>query len=95
MVAKMVLPGFVRVQLLKICEILIDELSTEDKSQFQENSSLLDVALHSRRSLRFKFRGRAVGTVFRVCPVAVVFWPGLPGLCAVPTARSPDAAEGA
>ena len=67
----------------------MDELSTADKSQFRK-SSLLDVALRSRRSLRFKFRGQAVGTGFRVCPVAVVFWPGLPGLCAVPTLLQAD-----
>ncbi|MCH8957624.1 hypothetical protein IIA28_20275, partial [candidate division KSB1 bacterium] len=30
-----------------------------------------------------EFRGQAVGTVFRVCTIGVVFCPGHPGLCAV------------
>ena len=94
MVSKMVRRVSSWVPLFKICGFLIDELSTADKSQFSRNSSLLGVALRSRRSLRFKFRCQAVGMVFRLCPVAAVFWLGLRGLCAVPTARPPDAADG-
>ncbi|MCH7675530.1 hypothetical protein IH879_11350 [candidate division KSB1 bacterium] len=83
MVSKLVRPGFVRVSLLKIYGFLVDELSKQTKSQFQENH--LGVV---RRSLRFGFWGQAclcgarrqaAGTVFRVCTVAVVFCPGASG----------------
>ena len=45
------------VLLFKIYGFLNDDLSTADKSQFQENHAV--VAPQSRQSLRFGFRGQA------------------------------------
>lgn len=68
--------------------VVDDELSSADKSQFQKNHPGV-----APRSLRFGFRGQASGMVARVCKVAAVFCRRLAGLCAVPTAHPPDAAE--